>query len=307
MVTTSSPEMPVSPAEAAGLLPAIPGPAAPAAQPQPMLEFICRRVADLEKKIGLLAEMEQRILQRIDQGQSAILAELKRMREATAPAAEKRPMLAPLVAAAPSIPWPVMAPATEEPAAPDLCPGEEGTPGQVVLLVDDDAMVRQVTTGMLMKAGYTVDSASGGEAAIRAMEQHPGRYGVVLLDLAMPGMSGEQTFRHFRQQQWNIPVIFYSGYGYQLAELFARYGGKNTEFLQKPFEPPQLIERVRRQLAAGQPDAKRAPEQTAAGTFPPPLTTAGVPVTLAAPPAAAAEGPPPLPVTGPVPPVETAA
>lgn len=293
-----------------------------------MLDFICRRIADLEKRMSVLPEMEQRILQRVDQNHAAVMAELKRIRETAAPVAEKRPMLVPLAAAAPSVPWPVQAPQSEEPAIPDLCRNEGGTAGQVILLVDDDAMVRQVTSGMLTKAGYTVDSASSGEAALRAMEEDAGRYGVVLLDLAMPGMNGEQTFRRFRQQQWEIPVIFYSGYGYQLAELFARYGGKKTEFLQKPFEPAQLIDRVKRQLAAshqaaasGEPAEQQQPAEQQpvdpfaraqalrAATVPVPvpltdLAPAPPAVTAAVPPVAV---PPPIPLTGPVPPAVSAA
>jgi DNA-binding NtrC family response regulator len=117
-----------------------------------------------------------------------------------------------------------------------------------VLVVDDDAALRELVSEILARAGFEVISADGGQAAIDAVRAAPGAVGVVLLDLAMPGLGGEETFLRLRELAPALPVILVSGYDAARASLrFAAQG--LDEFLHKPFEPEQLVMAVEAALS----------------------------------------------------------
>ncbi len=114
----------------------------------------------------------------------------------------------------------------------------EGT-GRTVLLVDDEETVRSVGAAMLRQAGYGVITAQDGHSAVSLFAQRADEIDCVLLDLSMPHMDGQETFRELRQIQADVPVVLMSGYNEQ--EAVVRFAGKGLGgFIQKPFKLQDL-------------------------------------------------------------------
>ncbi|WP_419786850.1 response regulator [Pseudodesulfovibrio sp.] len=79
-----------------------------------------------------------------------------------------------------------------------------------VLVVDDEERFRHTLHRLLEKAGHTVDEAPDGETALRKLGAEP--FDVVLLDLKMPGLSGEDTFLKIRQRGVDVEVVCLTGH-----------------------------------------------------------------------------------------------
>ncbi|HMO53776.1 MAG TPA: response regulator, partial [Tepidiformaceae bacterium] len=141
------------------------------------------------------------------------------------------------------------APGTAPSPAPSLAPAEEGPMTQhTVLVVDDDETVRSVTRRMLEHAGYTVLQAGDGIQALDAYRENPG-IDLVLLDMTMPHMDGEETFRELRRLSSDIRVVLTSGYNEQ--DATERFVGKGLAgFIQKPYRPAELLAKVAEVLAS---------------------------------------------------------
>jgi signal transduction histidine kinase/CheY-like chemotaxis protein len=119
----------------------------------------------------------------------------------------------------------------------------EGT----VLVVDDEETVRTVAKDMLQKAGFEVLTAADGVEAIEVFKQFEKSIVCVVLDLTMPRMNGEETFRILKQINPQIPVILSSGYNEQ--EILTRFIGKGLAgFLQKPFRSADVYAKLRESL-----------------------------------------------------------
>jgi len=78
-----------------------------------------------------------------------------------------------------------------------------------VLLVDDNTIVRDMLVDLVGSLGYHADAAAGGEEALDLFDR--GRYGIVLTDLVMPGMSGWEVLAALRQRDPHIPVVIVTG------------------------------------------------------------------------------------------------
>lgn len=116
-----------------------------------------------------------------------------------------------------------------------------------VLLVDDEEMVRRVCIRVLQRAEMTVVEAVHGAEALSLYHANPDDFDVVLLDLVMPVMDGEQTFLALRKLNPNLPVLLMSGYS--RAELVGRAIGQGAcGFLPKPFTSRDLVAAVREVL-----------------------------------------------------------
>lgn len=82
----------------------------------------------------------------------------------------------------------------------------------LVLVVDDDDMVRRTTMATMAHLGYNVIDAPSGRLAIELVKARPERFAVVLLDLVMPELTGAQTFRELRKIRPDLPVVVCTGY-----------------------------------------------------------------------------------------------
>ena len=103
-----------------------------------------------------------------------------------------------------------------------------------VLVVDDEELMRNTVARMMRKLGLEPVLVSEGREAVEAFRAHPDRFGVVLLDLTMPEMDGEQTFTELRRLRPDVRVVLMSGFNAHEAML--RFPGKGlASFLQKPF------------------------------------------------------------------------
>lgn len=108
-----------------------------------------------------------------------------------------------------------------------------------ILVIDDDLLVRSMMERALERYGFRVVSASGGRAAIELFRSEAATIDLVLLDLTMPGLSGEETFLELLEIDPGVRVVFSSGAaigadGQGLPEGFAGY-------VQKPCLPSQLV------------------------------------------------------------------
>ena len=124
---------------------------------------------------------------------------------------------------------------------------EAAGPDGLVLVVDDEPAVLETIASILDEAGVPWAAASDGEAAVRLFRERAAHIRLVLLDLSMPGLSGEETFEALREIDPTVRVLLSSGYSE--AEATRRFVGRGLAgFLQKPYRPGSLIEAVRRAL-----------------------------------------------------------
>jgi CheY-like chemotaxis protein len=147
----------------------------------------------------------------------------------------------------------VLFPAREEGAAdsagPDAGPARWRGSG-TVLLVDDDETVRTVAKAMLRRMGFDVLTAGTGREALDVFGRCRDATVCVVLDLTMPQMDGEATFRELRRMKPDVPVVLSSGH--DETDVLNRFAGLNLSgFIQKPYTSALLEEKLRGAL--GQP------------------------------------------------------
>ena len=116
---------------------------------------------------------------------------------------------------------------------------------ETVLLVEDDPSVRDVVARTLREQGYTVLEAATGEEGLRVAEENGGKkIHLLLTDVVMPQMGGNELAQRLRTNRPDIKVIFFSGYP---GEAIPLHGISDTgiAFLQKPFSPAVVLQKVR--------------------------------------------------------------
>ncbi len=120
-----------------------------------------------------------------------------------------------------------------------------------ILLVEDDSMVSTAALSTLRSLGYRPTHVADGQRAIDVVQADPQRFRLVILDLRMPGMSGEQTFGALQAIAPQLPVLIWSGYGAEqdVAGMLSRGA---AGFVQKPYRVADLDQAIREALAKGQ-------------------------------------------------------
>jgi two-component system cell cycle sensor histidine kinase/response regulator CckA len=128
---------------------------------------------------------------------------------------------------------------------PEALPLEPAT----ILLVEDDAGIRELVYDILTTTDYRVFSASSGAEALQRCEQHPGAIDLLLTDVVMPGMSGHELAVQVLRRWPQVKILYISGY---TDEILGRYGAVDASiaFLKKPFTPESLTRKVREVLLA---------------------------------------------------------
>ncbi len=120
---------------------------------------------------------------------------------------------------------------------------------QLLGLVEDEPQIMQLALKSLSRIGYTVLAASSAEQALAIWATAREKVQILVLDVVLPGMNGKQLADKLLEVRPELPVIYISGYG---ANLISQYGllANEIEFIQKPFTPAELINRVRLALDA---------------------------------------------------------
>lgn len=128
----------------------------------------------------------------------------------------------------------------------DLPPAPAG--GFTILLVEDDGSVRALVKDLLRAMAYRVLEADNGDAALVLEKQFKEPIHLLLTDVIMPGISGAELARTFQEIRPDARVLFMSGYAHEAI------GGEGVlepglQFIQKPFSPRELLEKVRHVLS----------------------------------------------------------
>jgi CheY-like chemotaxis protein len=115
---------------------------------------------------------------------------------------------------------------------------------ETVLLIDDEAMIIDVSVQMLKKMGYEVLTAQNGTEAIDIFRRNNDKVAIVILDLIMPGMGGGEVYERLKEIDSNVKVLLSSGYSIdgQAAEILNR---GCDGFIQKPFKLNELSYKLR--------------------------------------------------------------
>jgi CheY-like chemotaxis protein len=116
--------------------------------------------------------------------------------------------------------------------------------GERILVVDDEYAVRNVLGLSLSHLGYSVETAGSGLEALEKYHSADGDYALVILDLLMPGMSGEELFNRLKSLNSGIRVLVVSGFSSEeVVHRILQQGG--VDFIQKPFAIDILSRKVR--------------------------------------------------------------
>jgi signal transduction histidine kinase/ActR/RegA family two-component response regulator len=120
---------------------------------------------------------------------------------------------------------------------------------ETILIVEDNQELRHLTSKILASNGYKVLEADGGSQAEMICENYPGKIDLVLSDVVMPGLRGPEVVKRLISMRPTLRAIFISGFTDDgpFAESVL---SEKTEFLQKPFDPPALLAKVREVLDA---------------------------------------------------------
>lgn len=113
-----------------------------------------------------------------------------------------------------------------------------------ILVVDDDAGIRELMSETLTKLGYRVRTAANYEEALTGA--HEERPGAMVIDVELPGPSGYDLFSKLREDFGDeVPVIFVSGVRTEAQDRVAGLLAGGDDFLTKPFDPDELAARIR--------------------------------------------------------------
>jgi PAS domain S-box-containing protein len=136
------------------------------------------------------------------------------------------------------------------PAESDLTELSRGS--ETILVVEDEASVREITCNILEANGYKVLQAAGGPEALQlCADQRPEPIHLLFTDLVMPGMNGQELASHLAQQYPHLKVLYTSGYtpGYAESALVHYTPSENgLIYLEKPFSPNALLGKIREAL-----------------------------------------------------------
>jgi CheY-like chemotaxis protein len=120
-----------------------------------------------------------------------------------------------------------------------------------VLVVDDESIVRRTARGALERYGYRVVEASNGQEGIEEVRRSPREFSLVILDLMMPVMGGEEAFGEMKKIRPDLPIILSSGYDEQDATRW--FAGRGvTGFIQKPYTANRLAVKIRDAIQAAE-------------------------------------------------------
>jgi PAS domain S-box-containing protein len=118
----------------------------------------------------------------------------------------------------------------------------------LILIIDDEEMVRKAAQAALESYGYRVLTAENGQSGVDLFRRFSGQIDLVLLDMTMPVTSGDAALNQIREIQRNVPVLLSSGFDESEAVRKIAKGGW-AEFVQKPYTSASLARKVKRALS----------------------------------------------------------
>lgn len=119
-----------------------------------------------------------------------------------------------------------------------------------VIVIDDEMTILTVAERILSKRGHEVLIAPSGEAGIEILTELTDTIDLILLDWAMPGMSGLETFEKIRELAPEMPIVFSSGYEIDTSsEGLSK--GPHIGFLEKPYRARTLLAKIQKMVPAG--------------------------------------------------------
>jgi DNA-binding response OmpR family regulator len=131
---------------------------------------------------------------------------------------------------------------------PSLLPGLRSAKGHrfVILVADDDVMIRNLVTLMMQREGHSVLSAADGHEGLELSRQYAGRIDLLVTDVDMPRMNGTDLCGHLKEERPGIKILVMSGA--DMREIVSQ--NADLAFLPKPFDGQVLKARVRAILEA---------------------------------------------------------
>ncbi len=146
----------------------------------------------------------------------------------------------------------VLLPATDEDAAPDLAPAGGGDDlrgqGETILVVEDEASLRELTSRILTRNGYQVCVVSGGAEAVRRAGDPAQAIDLLLTDVVMPEMLGNEVAARIGAIRPGVPALFISGYAQPILDIHG-VPAPHYDILEKPFTEGALLTRVRNAIS----------------------------------------------------------
>jgi|GEM_PF-1483675 len=136
--------------------------------------------------------------------------------------------------------WPTVLNSVPTPAE------QQARPTVAALVIDDEMFVREVTASTLEEMGFAPLLAADGPSGIDLFRQHCETIKLAVIDVMMPGMTGDQVLEAIRAIDPALPVVLVSGFTDR--RVIKTTFSARTEFLQKPFHPEELMELVRRMV-----------------------------------------------------------
>jgi DNA-binding response OmpR family regulator len=127
--------------------------------------------------------------------------------------------------------------------------------GKSILIVDDEKNIRLTLSQALEVLEVETDTAANGEEALVKLKER--EFGLILLDLKMPGMDGMEVLRRVREIRPDIRIIIITAYGTVESAVEAMKLGA-VDFIQKPFSPEEIRELVSRVMDREKLDEKKA-------------------------------------------------
>ncbi|MBM3706036.1 MAG: response regulator transcription factor [Actinobacteria bacterium] len=112
-----------------------------------------------------------------------------------------------------------------------------------ILVIDDDEEIRKLIKDFLQKENYSVDTAKNGTAALEMIIKNPDKYGLAVLDLMLPDISGTDVCREIRKFS-RLPIIMLTAKSEDVDKIVGLEVGAD-DYMTKPFNPKELVARIK--------------------------------------------------------------
>ncbi len=119
--------------------------------------------------------------------------------------------------------------------------------GELIILVEDDDLVRKTTIGMIKKLNYQYLAFSNGQDAMNAIDKLKNGFDLLLTDIIMPEMNGKELYEEIKKKNPGIKYLFFSGYTGTILQKY-EITGENAHFISKPFKLIEIARKIHKIL-----------------------------------------------------------